>query len=80
MSVSSCCIIIESMTSKLENNTLWACRLIAVAVELGLTDDTHHWFFESSSETPTCVVEVGSPADVSIAVRSPINSTWGWHG
>lgn len=44
-------------------------RLIEIAVELGLTDDTHHWFFESSSETPTCVVEVGSPADVSIAVR-----------
>lgn len=44
----------------------------SISVELGLTDDTHHWFFESSSETPTCVVEVGSPADVSIAVRRSI--------
>lgn len=41
-----------------------------ISVELGLTEDTHHWFFESNSETPTCVVEVGSPSDVSIAVRS----------
>ncbi|KKY29505.1 putative fad binding domain-containing protein [Diaporthe ampelina] len=39
-------------------------------LELSLTDDTHHWFFESNSETPTCVVEVGSPADVSIAMTA----------
>ncbi|KAJ0114975.1 hypothetical protein J7T55_001382 [Diaporthe amygdali] len=44
-----------------------ASSVIDGTIELSLTDDTHHWFFESSSETPTCVVEVGSPADVSIA-------------
>ncbi|KAK7714938.1 hypothetical protein SLS63_011533 [Diaporthe eres] len=47
-----------------------ASEVIDGVVELGLTDDTHHWFFESSSETPTCVVEVGSPADVSVAMTA----------
>ncbi|KAH8748651.1 hypothetical protein F5883DRAFT_238608 [Diaporthe sp. PMI_573] len=47
-----------------------ASEVIDGVVELSLTEDTHHWFFVSNSETPTCVVEVGSPADLSIAMTA----------
>ncbi|KAG8161219.1 hypothetical protein KVR01_009483 [Diaporthe batatas] len=59
--ISKACADIKSQISS-------ASEVIDGVVEIGLADDTHHWFFESNSETPTCIVEVGSPADVSIAM------------
>lgn len=41
-------------------------------VDLNFLEATRHWFFVRSSQTPTCVVEVATPEDVSVAVSAVV--------
>lgn len=73
------CLAIEGVSiAGLVTKAATTCKIIEDSISTNSTvvypastyqfgNDTHHWM-SSSSQTPTCVLEPGSPEDLSIAV------------